>query len=145
MSHVSRSNHRILTMTPTTDTGNRSDQICGCTSKAPCDSSVSCDEDPLRSCWCLWRLLKRIMCDALLSFRFRSHSQRVHVGIWDILRPQSRYMGTPLGPKYIPYTYMDPLGLLYSQNLKPRSQADTCVCSSQERRGLSYKLPAPSS
>ena len=22
-----------------------------------------------------------------------------------------RYMGTPLGPKYIPYTYMDPLGL----------------------------------
>ena len=21
-------------------------------------------------------------------------------------------MGTPLGPKYIPYTYMDPLGLL---------------------------------
>ena len=23
-----------------------------------------------------------------------------------------RYMGTPLGPKYIPYTYMDPLGLM---------------------------------
>ena len=22
-------------------------------------------------------------------------------------------MGTPLGPKYIPYTYMDPLGGLY--------------------------------
>ena len=22
-------------------------------------------------------------------------------------------MGTPLGPKYIPYTYMDPLGLGY--------------------------------
>ena len=21
-------------------------------------------------------------------------------------------MGTPLGPKYIPYTYMDPLGIL---------------------------------
>ena len=21
-------------------------------------------------------------------------------------------MGTPLGPKYIPYTYMDPLGLI---------------------------------
>ena len=34
----------------------------------------------------------------------------VHVGIWDILRAKSRYMGTPLGPKYIPYTYMDPLG-----------------------------------
>ena len=23
-------------------------------------------------------------------------------------------MGTPLGPKYIPYTYMDPLGLAHS-------------------------------
>ena len=37
-------------------------------------------------------------------------TQRVHVGIWDILGPYSRYMGTPLGPKYIPYSYMDPLG-----------------------------------
>ena len=35
--------------------------------------------------------------------------QRVHVGVWDILGPESRYMGTPLGPKYIPYTYMDSL------------------------------------
>ena len=34
-----------------------------------------------------------------------------HVGKWDILGPYSKYMGTPLGPKYIPYTYMDPLGL----------------------------------
>ena len=33
-----------------------------------------------------------------------------HVAIWDILGPQSRYMGSPLGPKFIPYTYMDPLG-----------------------------------
>ena len=40
------------------------------------------------------------------------HSQRVHVVIWYILGLSSRYMGTPLGPKYIPYTYMDPLGLL---------------------------------
>ena len=40
------------------------------------------------------------------------HSQRVHVGIWDILGPYSRYMGTPLGPKYIPYAYMDPLGFI---------------------------------
>ena len=37
-------------------------------------------------------------------------TQTVHVGIWDILGPSSRYMGTPLGAKYIPYTYMDPLG-----------------------------------
>ena len=41
-------------------------------------------------------------------------SQRVHVGIWDILGgPYSRYMGTPLGPRYIPYTYMNPLGYLF--------------------------------
>ena len=39
-------------------------------------------------------------------------TQRVHVGLWYILGLQSRYMGTPLGPKYIPYTYMDPLGKL---------------------------------
>ena len=38
-------------------------------------------------------------------------SQRVHVAIWGILGPSSRYMGTPLGLKYVPYTYMDPLGL----------------------------------
>ena len=38
------------------------------------------------------------------------NSQRVHVAIWYILSPSSRYMGTPLGPKYIPYSYMDPLG-----------------------------------
>ena len=29
-------------------------------------------------------------------------------------------MGTPLGPKYIPYTYMDPLGLI--KDCYPRSQ-----------------------
>ena len=38
-------------------------------------------------------------------------SQRVHVAIWYILGPLSRYVGTPLGPKYIPYSYMDPLGV----------------------------------
>ena len=27
-------------------------------------------------------------------------------------------MGTPLGPKYIPYTYMDPLGKLKLQDLR---------------------------
>ena len=25
-------------------------------------------------------------------------------------------MGTPLGPKYIPYTYMDPLGLPFTRH-----------------------------
>ena len=38
-------------------------------------------------------------------------SQRVHVAIWYIPGPESRYMGNPLGSKYIPYTYMDPLGI----------------------------------
>ena len=35
----------------------------------------------------------------------------VHVVIWYILGLSGRYMGTLLGPQYIPYTYMDPLGL----------------------------------
>ena len=29
-------------------------------------------------------------------------------------------MGTPLGPKYIPYTYMDPLGKKTSADVVPR-------------------------
>ena len=37
-------------------------------------------------------------------------AQRFHVVIWYILGPESRYMGTPLGPKYVPYPYLDPLG-----------------------------------
>ena len=40
----------------------------------------------------------------------KSGTQRVHVALWYILGPLFRYMGTPLGPKYEPYTYMDPLG-----------------------------------
>ena len=37
-------------------------------------------------------------------------TQRVHVGIWYILRAQrGSHMPTPR-PKYIPYSYMDPLG-----------------------------------
>ena len=28
-------------------------------------------------------------------------------------------MGTPLGPKYIPYTYMDPLGIFCGQHIDP--------------------------
>ena len=27
-------------------------------------------------------------------------------------------MGTPLGPKYIPYTYMDPLGFMFQVTLQ---------------------------
>ena len=38
-------------------------------------------------------------------------SQRVHVGIWYILRAQRGSHIPTLRPKYIPYTYMDPLGV----------------------------------
>ena len=38
------------------------------------------------------------------------HTQRVHVGIWYILRAQRGSHIPTLRPKYIPYTYMDPLG-----------------------------------
>ena len=40
------------------------------------------------------------------------HSQRVHVGIWYILRAQRGSHIPTLRPKYIPYSYMDPLGLI---------------------------------
>ena len=38
-------------------------------------------------------------------------SQRVHVGIWYILRAQRGSHIPTLGPRYILYSYMDPLGL----------------------------------
>ena len=37
-------------------------------------------------------------------------AQRLHVGIWYILRAQNGSHITTLGPKYIPYNYMEPLG-----------------------------------
>ena len=39
-------------------------------------------------------------------------SQRVHVGVWYILRAQRGSHIPTLRPKYIPYSYMDPLGFL---------------------------------
>ena len=38
-------------------------------------------------------------------------SQRVHVGIWYIFKAQRGSHIPTLRPKYLPYTYMDPLGL----------------------------------
>ena len=38
-------------------------------------------------------------------------SQRLHVAIWYILRAQNGSHMTTLRPKYIPYNYMEPLGL----------------------------------
>ena len=42
--------------------------------------------------------------------------QRVHVGIWYILRAQRGSHIPTLRPKYIPYTYMDPLGSTFTPN-----------------------------
>ena len=39
-------------------------------------------------------------------------SQRVHVGIWHILAAQKGSHTPAFRPNYIPYSYMDPLGLL---------------------------------
>ena len=33
--------------------------------------------------------------------------------LWHLHRPQSRDIGTPLRHRYIPYSYMDPLGYMY--------------------------------
>ena len=40
----------------------------------------------------------------------RGLAQRVHVGIWYILRAQRGSHIPTLRPNYIPLTYMDPLG-----------------------------------
>ena len=39
-----------------------------------------------------------------------NHTQRIHVGIWYLLRAQRGSHIPTLRPKYIPYSYMDPLG-----------------------------------
>ena len=40
-------------------------------------------------------------------------TQRVHVGLWYLLSAQRASHIPTLKPKYIPYTYMDPLGNLH--------------------------------
>ena len=54
---------------------------------------------------------------AYLLLGIGSFSQRVHVAIWYIHRAQRGSHIPTLRPKYIPYTYMDPLGLGGSQNM----------------------------
>ena len=36
-------------------------------------------------------------------------------------------MGTPLGPKYIPYTYMDPLGIIQITRMIPKISSGTTL------------------
>ena len=40
-------------------------------------------------------------------------SQKIHVGIWYILKAQRGSHIPTLRPKYTPYSYMDPLGLCF--------------------------------
>ena len=54
-----------------------------------------------------------------------SNPQRVHVGIWYILRAQRGSHIPTLRPKYTPYSYMDPLGL---DLLSARSRTDYSQC-----------------
>ena len=44
--------------------------------------------------------------------RARGASQRVHVGIWYILKAQRGSHIPTLRPEYLPYSYMDPLGMV---------------------------------
>ena len=48
------------------------------------------------------------------------HSQRVHVGIWYMLRAQRDSYIPTLRPGYTPYSYMDPLGLFDTTRSQPR-------------------------
>ena len=57
------------------------------------------------------------------------HSQRVHVGTWYILGAQMGSHIPTLRPKYIPYGYMDPLGLVMQNNAcKDQGLQDTGLC-----------------
>ena len=55
-----------------------------------------------------YKALRRQEDMVLLSSGYQT--QRVHVGIWYILRGQRGSHIPTLRPKYIPYSYMDPLG-----------------------------------
>ena len=52
-------------------------------------------------------------------------TQRVHVGIWYILRAQRGSHIPTLRPKYIPYSYMDPLGYIPSASDTAQSAKQT--------------------
>ena len=63
-------------------------------------------------------------------------SQRVHEGIWYILRAQKGSHIFTLRPKYTPYSYMDPLGL----NLK-RTLAASMRTHPALHGGLGFRVP----
>ena len=67
------------------------------------------DANP-RNLSCAQFLLKSAFGRANKRGPVTKHSQRVHVGIWSILKVQRGSHRTTLGLKYILYSYMDPLG-----------------------------------
>ena len=69
-------------------------------------------------------------------------SQRVHVGIWYILMAQSKRGSQlpTLRPKYIPYTYMDPLGMQFPGSLTNPYLEDPDVRGSAKMPGLGFRV-----
>ena len=69
---------------------------------------------------------------------FHGLSQRVHVGIWYILKAQWGSHIPTLRPKYIPYSYMGPLGM--GSRIVTREEEDVSQCI---RRNIPlYRLPS---
>ena len=58
----------------------------------------------------LYSLYETIPQEGITLLYSGHHTQRVHVGIWYILRAQRGSHIPTLRPKYIPDYYMDPLG-----------------------------------
>ena len=91
---------------------------------------------------CSGFVLRKEECCAIYA-AFISHG--LHVDIGYILGPQSNYMATPLGPRYILYRYMEPLGLagkpcrtLNPKPLKPQFQRTLQVEPSQRATPFLY-------
>ena len=64
-------------------------------------------------------------------------SQRVHVGIWYILKAQRGSQITTLRPKYLPYSYMDPLGMIFAATSYRAQRVSECQ---KEARMWNQKL-----
>ena len=108
--------------------------------KTPCDSHVSNTFSPQLPISLLWTEAQPRTRQLNISTRARRlqeadetaqsayhapglqrkhEAQRVHVGIWYILRAQRGSHIPTLRAKYIPYSYMDPLGRKFQQDNIP--------------------------
>ena len=61
-------------------------------------------------------------------------TQRVHVGLWYIFKAQRGSHVPTLRPKYLPYSYMDPLGKI-SPSLTFEGHANSLSCVHTVTRG----------